>query len=53
MRCRQCGHECVLQSSQSNLVAENTFQTVRKFKCKKCGKKFTVTDDPIQIEAKI
>ena len=52
MRCRQCGKQCVLQSSQSLLVGENTFQTTRVYKCPNCDSKFKVIDDPIQIEVK-
>ena len=49
MRCRECGKPCVLRSSESLVVAENTYQTIRSYKCKKCGKRFKVVDDPVQI----
>ena len=49
IRCRECGNPCVLRSSESLVVAENTYQTIRRYKCKKCGKRFKVVDDPVQI----
>ena len=49
MRCRNCGKECVLRSSKSVMVAEDTFQTSRVYKCPKCKREFTVTDDPVRI----
>jgi len=49
VRCRNCGRECVLRSSKSLMVAEDTFQTSREYKCRKCGKIYTVTDDPVRI----
>ena len=49
MRCYNCGKECVLRSSESVLVAEDTFQTSRVYKCPKCKREFTVTDDPVRI----
>ena len=49
VRCRNCGRECVLRSSKSLMVAEDTFQTSREYKCPKCKKVYTVTDDPVKI----
>ena len=49
VRCRNCGKECVLRSSESIMIAEDTFQTSREYKCRKCGKIYTVTDDPVKI----
>lgn len=52
MRCRNCGRECILRSSESLIVAENTYQTSRHYKCPKCNREFTVTDDPVKIVRK-
>ena len=49
VRCRNCGKECVLRSSQSIFIAEDTFQTSREYKCPKCKSVYTVTDDPVKI----
>ena len=49
VRCRNCGKECVLRSSKSLMVAEDTFQTSREYKCPRCKKVYTVTDDPVKI----
>ena len=49
MRCRNCGKECVLRSSKSLMVAEDTFQTSREYKYPKCKSVYTVTDDPVRI----
>lgn len=51
IRCRNCGRECVLQSSQSLIVAENTFQTARKYKCPKCKRTYEIVDDPVEIRS--
>lgn len=49
IRCRQCGKECVLRSSQVITLPEDTFQTKREYKCIKCGSKYEVVDDPVKI----
>ena len=49
VRCKNCGKECVLRSSESLMVAEDTFQTSREYKCPRCKKVYTVTDDPVKI----
>lgn len=49
MRCRNCGKECILRSSQTIPLANNTFQTKREYKCPKCKKIYEIIDDPIRI----
>ena len=44
-----CGRECVPRSSETLTIAENTYQTSREYKCPKCKKVYTVTDDPVKI----
>lgn len=50
MRCYNCGKECVLRSSQSIPVDENTYQVKRVYKCVKCDKIFEVVDDPVVMK---
>ena len=50
MRCYNCGRECVLRSSESIPVDENTYQVKRVYKCVKCDKIFEVVDDPVVMK---
>ena len=50
IRCRNCGRECVPISSETITIAENTYQTTRKYKCPKCKQTYTIIGNPIKLE---
>ena len=49
MKCSNCNKECVPRSSQVITVTEDTFQTIREYKCIKCGEIYTVVDTPVKV----
>lgn len=48
MRCCQCGKEMYQISGECHKTQEGYWQTTRTYKCRKCGKTQTETDEPVK-----